>query len=592
MKQYLLLLGLLFGGHMFGQQTDTINIDLGAPSSELPWNSITNSANGITTNLVTMRGQATDISISVTDAFNGTNNTGTTNPNATLNIPSSASEDSFFGNTVEFADKTEPEAAVLLSGLDPEISYNLQVFASRLADDNRETQYQVRGLFDTLMFLQVADNVSDFVEVKKMHPTSAGTIEIKASPGPGNDNSFGFYYLGALRLAYEFEEEVVDSNLVLVHPRGGEYWQPGNEPEIRWKSQAITEVLLEYSTDNGTSWRDIATVSAFTQSHKWKVPFTPSKECLVRISGADLQDQSGEQFTIAREDSLSCHIVVLGSSTAAGTGPSVLDSAWVWRYRDELFQNDTRFSVTNLARGGYSTFNILPDGTVIPPTISQVIDSQRNISKALSLNPDAVIINLPSNDAANAYPVELQLENYEKILDEVKAIELPYWICTPQPRNFSEDKISIQKEMRDSTIQIFGEFAIDFWTDIATETGTVNPIYNSGDGVHLNDAGHAILLGRVLEKEIDKFLLGTKSTSTTDDKFQDKWTIHPNPARDHIHITNVSPPFDYIIYSMEGELLQKQQDCNMTRISLAEPGLQILTVTQGDRRQVFLVWRL
>ena len=47
-----------------------------------------------------------------------------------------------------------------------------------------------------------------------------------------------------------------------------------------------------------------------------------------------------------------------------------------------------------------------------------------------------------------------------------------------------------------------GERAIDFWTDIAATDGTINTIYDSGDGVHLNDAAHILLASRVEAENI------------------------------------------------------------------------------------------
>lgn len=48
-------------------------------------------------------------------------------------------------------------------------------------------------------------------------------------------------------------------------------------------------------------------------------------------------------------------IVVLGSSTAAGAGVSDSNRAWVNQYRTYLQSIDPTNTVTNLAKGGYST---------------------------------------------------------------------------------------------------------------------------------------------------------------------------------------------------------------------------------------------
>lgn len=200
------------------------------------------------------------------------------------------------------------------------------------------------------------------------------------------------------------------------------------------------------------------------------------------------------------------HIVVLGSSTAAGTGASVPDSAWVNRYRNALVAEDASHQVTNLARGGYTTYHIMPTGNV-PPAGRPLPDTLRNITRALSLAPDAVIINLPSNDAAYGYTLAEQLANYDSVLAAAGRAGVPVWISTTQPRNLTLAGRENLMAMRDSTFARWGDHAIDFWNGIANPDGTINVLYNSGDGIHLNDAGHRILFERAHAKDIPAALV-------------------------------------------------------------------------------------
>ena len=85
---------------------------------------------------------------------------------------------------------------------------------------------------------------------------------------------------------------------------------------------------------------------------------------------------------------------------------------------------------------------------------------------------------------------------------EAAAQSVPAWIATTQPRNLTIAGRTNLMEMRDSTFTRFDDFAVDFWTTLALSDGTIDPLYDSGDGIHLNDAGHRILLGRVTAKGI------------------------------------------------------------------------------------------
>ncbi|MGI9175948.1 MAG: SGNH/GDSL hydrolase family protein, partial [Rhodothermales bacterium] len=149
-------------------------------------------------------------------------------------------------------------------------------------------------------------------------------------------------------------------------------------------------------------------------------------------------------------DSGSVRIVVLGSSTAAGTGPSDPDSAWVNRYRRHLQAMGPQYDVVNLAVGGYTTYQLLPTDSA-PTDGRPAPDSAHNITQALSLDPDAILINLPSNDAANGFSVEDQLANYALMLERAEAQNVPIWIATTQPRNLDEAGRAMQVAMRDST---------------------------------------------------------------------------------------------------------------------------------------------
>ena len=118
---------------------------------------------------------------------------------------------------------------------------------------------------------------------------------------------------------------------------------------------------------------------------------------------------------------------------------------------------------------------------------------------ALHLDPDAIIINLPSNDASYGYSVEEQLANYDSLLALAGRRDTPVWITTTQPRNLTVQGRANLMAVRDSTYARFGDRAIDFWNGLAVENGSIDPAFDSGDGVHLNDQAHRILFQRVVE---------------------------------------------------------------------------------------------
>lgn len=100
--------------------------------------------------------------------------------------------------------------------------------------------------------------------------------------------------------------DLVEPEVTVISPNGGEVWNINETDTIRWYARdnvGIDSAMIEYSTDNGSSWSYIATVTTRDSIYAWTIPPTPSTLCLVRIQafdgsnniGADVSDQT---FTI------------------------------------------------------------------------------------------------------------------------------------------------------------------------------------------------------------------------------------------------------------------------------------------------------
>jgi hypothetical protein len=335
------------------------------------------------------------------------------------------------------------------------------------------------------------------------------------------------------------KDDVLES-LTITSPNGGEFWQVGKIPNIIWESlDLVASITLEYSIDNGNSWLIIDTEIPSTQnSYAWDVPNTTSQQCLVRASSGSVSDSSDAIFEIS-DDTSSCAIVVLGSSTALGFGASAPENSWVNLYSTAIFQKNTKLKVENLSAPGYTTYQILPTGTELPIGVTETIDVDKNITKALSFSPVAIIVNMPSNDTANGYNTSAQLENYNILNTEANTNSVDLWIATPQPRNaFDVADVQIQKDVRDALTSIYTDKAIDFWTDIAGTDDKILPVIDSGDGIHVNDIGHNILFNKVLSKNIDVATCITEPLGLTDMKISDNFNlkVYPNPVTDFISL--------------------------------------------------------
>lgn len=219
-------------------------------------------------------------------------------------------------------------------------------------------------------------------------------------------------------------------------------------------------------------------------------------------------------------------IVILGSSTAEGAGCTRHDSCWVERFSRAINDEIPETEVINLAKGGYTTYQIMPTGSPAYQARRQqlVTDTCRNITKALSLKPDIIIINMPTNDTSHGIPVKEQLNNFKKMAALAKKHNADCYVTTAQPHNFGEkytppyDKqhhpdVSKQHfrdwfwELTEKVKRTFKEHAINFYDGIASDDSYsfIKPEYDSGDGVHLNNNGHRILAQRAVERIISKY---------------------------------------------------------------------------------------
>ncbi|MDO8335946.1 MAG: hypothetical protein Q7T74_04170, partial [Candidatus Saccharibacteria bacterium] len=76
--------------------------------------------------------------------------------------------------------------------------------------------------------------------------------------------------------------------LALTAPIGTEYWQAGTSKNLTWTGALVTNVALEYSSDNGTSWNTIiASTPAATGTYSWSIPLAlASSQVKIRVSDA------------------------------------------------------------------------------------------------------------------------------------------------------------------------------------------------------------------------------------------------------------------------------------------------------------------
>lgn len=211
-------------------------------------------------------------------------------------------------------------------------------------------------------------------------------------------------------------------------------------------------------------------------------------------------------FIVFKTNAQTCtrafHIVILGSSTAYGNGASDITKSWAYKYAQYLKSINPDYIIDNLAVAGTTTYSAQPNNYVPPPGRPGPL-SGHNISTAISLKADAIIINFPTNDAADNFTLTEQENNFKRITQHASSHHILVWVATPQPRDgFNATQVTRQKKLYDWVMNFYRAKAIDFHTGLASAADSILFKYSAGDGIHLNNSGHEKLYNRVVKESI------------------------------------------------------------------------------------------
>jgi lysophospholipase L1-like esterase len=191
-------------------------------------------------------------------------------------------------------------------------------------------------------------------------------------------------------------------------------------------------------------------------------------------------------------------LAVLGSSTAAGTGASETSRSWVGLLQAWLAQS-RGLSVINLATPG-----VLTDSAVCATAMSaefrQAIAPVHNVRRALRLDARYLILSFPSNDATHGIPAQrtiAQLLNMQQCAQRTKGVKVAVMSSLPRSGLSPQENVAIAQV--DAVMHnTFGACYIDV-KHVLSDASGLNPRHDlsAGDGIHFNDAGHAVIFGVV-----------------------------------------------------------------------------------------------
>jgi acyl-CoA thioesterase I len=191
-------------------------------------------------------------------------------------------------------------------------------------------------------------------------------------------------------------------------------------------------------------------------------------------------------------------IAVLGSSTAAGTGASQTSNSWVGLLQTWLMRTKGE-KIINLATPGILSSSALCTQET-SSNLMELVSPTRNIERALKLGANRLILAFPSNDTTNGMPAEQTINNFLAMRQCAQSSEkAQIAVMSSLPRSGLSKKQNLTIAQIDAAMQKeFGQCFINVRSALADSTNE-NPRrdLSAGDGVHFNDAGHAIIFAAV-----------------------------------------------------------------------------------------------
>jgi len=113
----------------------------------------------------------------------------------------------------------------------------------------------------------------------------------------------------------------ISQTIGITSPNGGEKWQAGTSQNITWSSSGVTNVKLEFTSNNGLTWNTLVDNLANTGAYGWSIPNSLSTQCLIKVSDAadgDPADQSNANFSITPKPELKILYPIGGETWTAG----------------------------------------------------------------------------------------------------------------------------------------------------------------------------------------------------------------------------------------------------------------------------------
>ncbi len=283
----------------------------------------------------------------------------------------------------------------------------------------------------------------------------------------GNDTGYNALFSGAgANLGKMLLERYNGTNQVLLASGTAISLAAGNQIDCSFTRSGWTLTATASNRAN-------AQVSTASFTFNLVSVFTPtiSRVCLYSLGGAVLLDDLS--FNIDRRKR--ARFIVIGGSGSEGYNASSYERGYV-----SVVQSNYVEAVCNDS----ASYNTITNSLSVLPEI-------------FAHQPGTAILMIGGNDLQFGYPTAQWQNGYSNLVAQLRANGTKVRHALNTPRS-----VVNLLPLRDFILTNYpASEIIDTWTPFVTNSWKLKPIYDSGDGIHPNDAGH-LLLGQIIRTNL------------------------------------------------------------------------------------------
>ncbi|HKB54471.1 MAG TPA: SGNH/GDSL hydrolase family protein, partial [Ramlibacter sp.] len=124
-------------------------------------------------------------------------------------------------------------------------------------------------------------------------------------------------------------------------------------------------------------------------------------------------------------------------------------------------------------------------------------DPTVNVDAAIARSPKLLLVAYPTNDTAGNFTVDETVHNLLTIRSAAQAKGISVIIVSTQPAALTAAQLAVLPQIDARMSAAVAPCFAAVREALAGPDGRLNPIYDSGDGLHPNDAGHAVIASKV-----------------------------------------------------------------------------------------------